>query len=184
MRRRSPIWQTLMASLGIHAVVILLAGGFIAQPVSLESRAPPSFHWVTVEGSTDRFIPRRRGLNAARPALKAHLDTSEGAPVSAENAPFSANSGYFLEIQRLISRQKAYPRLSAQKREQGVVEVEFQIDERGHISAPRLKKASVHGRLNEAAIDLLLEVGQLPPPPREISSFPVKVSLPISYRLH
>lgn len=99
-----------------------------------------------------------------------------------------ANSGadrdkYLLRIIDSLTSRKQYPQESQRLGEEAELEIAFRIHRDGSVTDIRLTKASAYPRLNQAALDILKEIGKFPPLPEGMSVTDLAIKLPLAYTL-
>ncbi|GAB5467532.1 MAG: hypothetical protein Kilf2KO_05620 [Rhodospirillales bacterium] len=76
-------------------------------------------------------------------------------------------TNYLGTIARQLNREKEYPAASQRAGEEGIVAVQFTLDEEGWVVARRIVRSSGHKRLDAEVMDLLLRSSPLPKPPTD-----------------
>lgn len=82
-----------------------------------------------------------------------------------------------------LQRYKRYPRPAQRRRQEGVVQVQFAVDRRGHASDIRIVQGSGHDALDSETLATVQRASPLPPPPAEIEGDPVQVVVPVDFFL-
>jgi periplasmic protein TonB len=85
------------------------------------------------------------------------------------------------EIVAVIERNKRYPAAAQSRRQQGVVNVFFSLDRKGHVVESRVERSSGVGVLDEEALALLRRAQPFPVPPVEYAGDHVTLSLPLRF---
>jgi protein TonB len=89
---------------------------------------------------------------------------------------------YLGEIQRAIEQKKTYPRRARLRRQEGVVRVNFTVDQNGRVSAVNLEDSSGSRILDRHVQRLLREIA-LPAPPAGLDVDNREITLPVQFRL-
>jgi protein TonB len=88
------------------------------------------------------------------------------------------------EIAALLERKKRYPPAAHARREQGVTQVEFTLDPRGHVVDSRIVRSSGSRDLDEEALSLLRRAEPFPPSPaRSTADELAHLTVPIRFSL-
>ena len=85
-------------------------------------------------------------------------------------------------LQHLQSR-KHYPRVAQSRRQEGIAVIRFVLDRQGSLLSARLERSSGFEILDEEAVDLLHRAQPLPPPPPEVTSDRIELTIPIEFLL-
>lgn len=113
----------------------------------------------------------------------------EGGPsvfgVAGGNAQMSIREKYLRALQAYLSSRKKYPSLAKRMREEGLVIIEFSVAKDGSFFDERIIEPSRSPRLNNAAIELVQELGRFRAFPEEIlqKESELIVRVPIQYQL-
>lgn len=91
-------------------------------------------------------------------------------------------SHYLRDLKIFLEQNKKYPRQAILLKQSGIVEIEVHIDSEGKFSNIRIAKTSPFPALNQAAINLLKNLGQFRPPPISLQNHS-KFKIPISFDL-
>lgn len=90
---------------------------------------------------------------------------------------------YISRLRMKIDQVKKYPRLAKRLKHQGLVKLEILINKDGKILSNEFIVKSNSVFLNKAAEDIFLQLKKFDAPPKEIAQRPLRVIVPISYRL-
>ncbi len=90
---------------------------------------------------------------------------------------------YMTQLAAILSRHKRYPRRAQSRRQQGIGELQFIVDERGNIVTYTLHRSSGYSLLDKEIMALLERVGQFPPIPDDMGVAQVEVIVPVSFSL-
>ena len=83
-----------------------------------------------------------------------------------------------------LERHKRYPRSSVQRRQQGVVEIQFIVDRMGYVLHKRLVNSSGSVLLDRSALKLIERAQPLPAPPVGIPDGQLDLTVPIRFFLN
>lgn len=92
-----------------------------------------------------------------------------------------AQDDYFTILQQWLAQFRTYPDAAKHQGWEGVVELSFSIDSRGSIRGATMTRSSGVALLDNAAFELLDRASPLPPPPADDA--PLRVTVPVAYRL-
>ncbi len=122
-------------------------------------------------------------INLAKPssAVDAKLDTT--ASLGATPDTNSVLSEYERELLRRLHIQKRYPEIARRLRQQGRVQVIFELERSGRVMRAEIVEPTIHSALNQAAKGLIESVGEFKPFPKEIKETRWVFRIPIEYRL-
>jgi protein TonB len=87
------------------------------------------------------------------------------------------------QISGLIERQKRYPPTAEARRVQGVVQVVFSLDRKGHVIESHIAASSGSSVLDEEAMAMLRRAQPFPPPPAELTSEHFAFTVPVRFNL-
>ncbi len=96
----------------------------------------------------------------------------------------AALRGYKNRLGRIIARNKKYPNLSRQKREEGKVVVQFKVLRNGEVEGIEWVTKSQYERLNQAAFDAVKRSAPFAKFPSEIPEAYLVMELPFSFKLN
>ncbi len=96
---------------------------------------------------------------------------------AAINAPASWHSLLLAHLER----HKHYPAIARQRRQQGVVEVQFNMDRAGKVLASAVTGSSGFVLLDRSALEMVNRAQPLPPPPAEISGKVLTIAVPVEF---
>ena len=121
-----------------------------------------------------RKAAKRAQVQAPPAATAAAKQTSSGSSGAAAPAKWQS------KLMAHLERRKRYPAGSRGRREQGVAQVRFSIDDSGKVLSARIAKSSGFAELDEAALALVQRSSPVPPPP---AGAPHEITAPIQYRM-
>ncbi|KLD73776.1 energy transducer TonB [Xanthomonas hyacinthi] len=127
----------------------------------------------------------------ASSAAQASAPPSVAAPPASRYAAAQSLSGVAQQLRATwqaqvlghLQRYKRYPRPAQRRRQEGVVQVQFAVDRRGHASAIRIVQGSGHDTLDSETLATVQRASPLPAPPPEIDGDPVQVVVPVDFFL-
>lgn len=94
----------------------------------------------------------------------------------------TALASYLGEVRKLILKNKHYPKIAKRLKQEGLVEVYFEIEKPNKIKALELRTASPFESLNTAALEAVRLSGEsLPKFPEELGSQVIRVAQPIDF---
>lgn len=82
-----------------------------------------------------------------------------------------------------LERHKRYPPEAQSRGEQGIAQIAFSIDRRGHVHNPHIVRSSGSSLLDQATMSLVERAQPLPPPPPEIPGTQIAITVPIRYNI-
>ncbi|WP_369979577.1 energy transducer TonB [Xanthomonas bundabergensis] len=127
----------------------------------------------------------------ASSAAQASAPPSVAAPPASRHAAAQSLSGeaqqrratWQAQVLGHLQRYKRYPRPAQRRRQEGVVQVQFAVDRRGHASAIRIVQGSGYDTLDGETLATVQRASPLPAPPPEIEGDPVQVVVPVDFFL-
>ena len=87
---------------------------------------------------------------------------SQGAPKASDS---TAIPTWRSQIAAALERNKRYPSQARARREQGVAQLAFTLDRKGHVIASRIVRGSGHAALDQETLPAWTVAVQSPPPP-------------------
>lgn len=159
------------------------------------ARAPlsPSLPLQRVPAALEEPQPSAPAQDEAQAASAAQASAppSVSAPPASRYAAAQSLSGvaqqqratWQAQVLGHLQRYKRYPRPAQRRRQEGVVQVQFAVDRRGHASAIRIVQGSGHDSLDSETLATVQRASPLPPPPPEIEGDPVQVVVPVDFFL-
>lgn len=90
---------------------------------------------------------------------------------------------YFGELMAWLNQHKRYPVELKQKKQEGIVEVEFTVDRSGQVTEMTIAKSCGHDLLDQAALQMLADATPLPPIPNFIDEDSLTLVIPVEYSL-
>jgi len=86
-------------------------------------------------------------------------------------------------IAAALERNKRYPLQARERRQQGVAQVAFTLDRRGHLLGSRIVHGSGSAALDQETLQLLRRAEPFPPPPPELAGDHVDLIVPVRFNL-
>lgn len=83
-----------------------------------------------------------------------------------------------------LERHKRYPTAAQGRGLRGGVVLAFALDRAGRVASAAVHTSSGHDALDQAALDMLARAQPLPPPPPEVAGDPVRLVVPVRFRLN
>lgn len=121
---------------------------------------------------------------AARKAQAKPVPSAKSSKSSkASKAPSVSPARWQSKVLAWINRHKRYPRGARSRREEGLVQVSFAINASGSVVSARVARSSGNAELDKAALDMLHRASPVPPPPPEIASNRMSLSVPVQFNL-
>jgi periplasmic protein TonB len=157
--------------------------------------APAPNPEVAVQPSPPQEIqqenPKRQEPRAPAPATTAPQAIPQqtaavaAAPTQGQLIPENSNAvpTWKTRIVALLERNKRYPESAQAHREQGVAQVFFSLDRKGHVIESRVLRSSGANSLDQEALALLRRAQPFPAPPRELPGEHVDLTVPIRFNL-
>jgi protein TonB len=90
---------------------------------------------------------------------------------------------YITNIKRTLNKNKFYPITAKKLKQTGVVKVQFEINEHGHIINKSIIESSIHQSLNQAVTELLDRVRSFEPIPKEFGKKNWIFVLPVEFKI-
>ncbi|MBD7921180.1 energy transducer TonB [Xanthomonas bonasiae] len=120
---------------------------------------------------------------SAPPSVAAAPASRYAATQSLSGAAQQRRATWQAQVLGHLQRYKRYPRPAQRRRQEGVVQVQFAVDRRGHASAIRIVQGSGHDALDSETLATVQRASPLPAPPPEIEGDPVQVVVPVDFFL-
>ena len=114
--------------------------------------------------------------------VTAHTGGSQGKSSSKKAFQGSSNK-YFHYLMTTLNKHKSYPVNAKQHKEEGIVLLQFTLNEKGEVIAQKIKKSSGFPDLDAAALEMLFASSPLPVPPTQLQRPRLTLVLPIDYSL-
>ena len=91
---------------------------------------------------------------------------------------------YGTKLREEISKNKIYPNISKKLKEQGIVIINFKVAKSGHFFDIKLVSSSNKTRLDEAAINTIIETKKYKPFDENIKKEFIEYNLPLEYKIN
>jgi periplasmic protein TonB len=155
-------------------------------PPEIKFETPPE---VLVEKQTweqpEDLLEQERlvELTTATPTTEAPPDEKVAAPREGASSTASSNPEQTWESLLLatMERNKRYPGLAQQRRQEDVVYVRFIVDRTGKVLSSEIERSRGYTLLEQEVIALLERSSPLPPPPAEVTGDQVEVVVPVEF---
>lgn len=105
------------------------------------------------------------------------------APLSAPPAPQADANPYYQLVLRQIAQHKRYPAQAKRIRQEGLVEISFEIGADGRLLSAQVSQSSQIQSLDAAALAAVTAASPFPPIPAELGVSRLSLSLPIEFAL-
>lgn len=102
---------------------------------------------------------------------------------STGGSAIAGQKNYFSELANWLNQHKNYPRRAKRNKQQGVVSLEFTINNNGEVLSKSIKNSSGHPILDRAALKLLEAASPLPKFPDNMQQSRLTLVVPIDYSL-
>lgn len=209
-RRRRRTQDTRARSIGmggvllLHGILLLIYLFHNERPVVSPSPATPILVNII---AAEKALPEKRSRPVVKslalppvppvpqvPMLDIPLLPPSNAAITLPAAPAPVTSparqtapqtqkDYYSKLKAYLDRYKRYPHAARLRREQGVVQVKFNLNRDGHILSYAVVKSSGFAALDEEAQSLMARAGRLPPFPDDMTEERLEVHLPIAFSM-
>ena len=172
-------------------------------PKSFQRKTTRKKQKKTTQTRTTQKVTKRPAQKAARtelPATRSQASTQSAATVeSGGNASSSGSRGaaaspqsggdpnakrsYQREVQRILARNKRYPRRAKSRGQQGLGKLFIKISSDGRILVSSVKQSAGHSLLDREILALVKRVGKLPPFPKSMAETSIQLVVPIRFAL-
>jgi protein TonB len=159
-------------------------------PVEIPETLPPSE--VALPKPPPSPLPPPRPRPVRRPPPERTTPSRPAAPVQhaapaprqAAPVPGSVPATWQDALRAHLARFKRYPVQAQRRGVQGVVVVRFAMNRAGMVLSVAVARSSGHRALDEEARRWIERAQPLPKPPREVTSDPVELVIPLRFALH
>jgi protein TonB len=126
--------------------------------------------------------PARTAAPAASAAPKA-APAASAQPAARPSAPSVSPARWQSQLVSYLNQRKRYPRAAQNRREEGLVQLEFSIDPRGNVLSARIARSSGYPDLDEAVMSMIQRASPVPAPPAELAQSRLTLTVPIQFEL-
>lgn len=135
-----------------------------------------------------RAAPKKKAAAATKAAAAAKADTPSpkaAAPkkIDAVAAPKVSPAKWQSRVLSWLNRHKRYPSSAKSRRQEGLVQVAFTVDQGGRVTSSRVSRSSGIPALDQAALDMVRRASPVPAPPPEIASSALRLAVPVDFSL-
>ncbi|HWB52479.1 MAG TPA: TonB family protein [Stellaceae bacterium] len=88
-----------------------------------------------------------------------------------------------MRVAAQLERNKRYPRLAQEQRQEGVATLRFALDRQGRVLSAQIAKGSGFTLLDEEVLALVRRAEPLPPPPPEVPGATIELTVPVQFSL-
>lgn len=100
------------------------------------------------------------------------------------NAPHGAGRDYSSKLRSWLEAHKTYPRRSRMRREEGIVEVRFILDRRGHVLDGDIIRTSGFSALDAEVLAMLVRADPFPAAPQNVLGERIEIAAPVEFFLN
>jgi periplasmic protein TonB len=124
-------------------------------------------------------------VTSAPQAVQMALASVPAAPTQGTPKPSDSTAipTWRSRIAATLERNKRYPSEARQRRQQGVAQVAFTLDRKGHLVTSHIVRGSGYASLDQETLQLLQRAQPFPPPPAELSGERVDLIVPVRFNL-
>lgn len=135
-----------------------------------------------------RAAPKKRAPAATKSAAATKADTPSpkaAAPKRIETvaAPRVSPAKWQSRVLSWLNRHKRYPASARSRRQEGLVQVAFTVDQGGRVTSSRVSRSSGIPALDQAALEMVRRASPVPAPPPEIASSALRLAVPVDFSL-
>lgn len=95
----------------------------------------------------------------------------------------SVKNNYLSKLQRLIEKNKKYPKSAKRLKQMGKVYLSFTIGKNGEIRNVKISKNSKYKRLNKATMEIMSNIKKFDPIPKELNKSSWDITVPVVYQI-
>ena len=95
----------------------------------------------------------------------------------------SVKNNYLSKLQRLIEKNKRYPKSAKRLKQMGKVYLSFTIGKNGEIRNVKISKNSKYKRLNKATMEIMSNIKKFDPIPKELNKSSWDITVPVVYQI-
>jgi protein TonB len=129
-----------------------------------------------------RAAPKKK----AQAATKADTPSPKAAApkrIETVAAPRVSPAKWQSRVLSWLNRHKRYPSSAKSRRQEGLVQVAFTVDQGGRVTSSRVSRSSGVPALDEAALEMVRRASPVPAPPPEIASSALRLAVPVDFSL-
>jgi protein TonB len=126
---------------------------------------------------------KQAAVNSAPSTAEQRADRAAAPSPGASSHNPNALPNWKSELVARLERAKRYPAEAQSRGEQGVAQLAFSVDRGGGVHNARIVRSSGSSALDSATLALVERAAPLPPPPPEIASTQIAISVPIRYNI-
>ena len=146
-----------------------------AAPQAQAGRAPA--------GGCARAAATRGGAGRHRAARAGGVHPRTPAPAPPAINSGAARASWQAQLVGWLERNKRYPRLAQEQRQEGTVYLRFAIDRQGRVLSSQIERGSGYALLDEEVLALIQRAQPLPAPPAEVLGARIELTVPIQFSL-
>lgn len=155
-------------------------------PPEIEFETPPELLVEKqVEQLPEELLEQEKlvEMTTTQPTVEATPDEKIAAPREGATRSVSLDPEQTWESQLLatMERNKRYPGLAQQRRQEDVVYVRFAVDRTGKVLDYAIERSRGYPLLDQEVVALLERSSPLPPPPAEVAGERVEVVVPVEF---
>ena len=95
----------------------------------------------------------------------------------------SVKNNYLSKLQRLIEKNKRYPKSAKRLKQMGKVYLSFTIGKNGEIRNVKISKNIKYKRLNKATMEIMSNIKKFDPIPKELNKSSWDITVPVVYQI-
>lgn len=132
--------------------------------------------------------PKKKAAAASKATAAAKADVAApkaAAPKPAETAaaPKVSPAKWQSRVLSWLNRHKRYPSSAKSRRQEGLVQVAFTVDQGGRVTSSRVSRSSGIPALDAAALEMVRRASPVPAPPPDMPSSALRLAVPVDFSL-
>lgn len=160
----------------------------VVTPPAPQKQAPPQYqnhdvsqspHNVAAQVNTPVSLPTA----VTEAAVPAATHASDAAPVRSAADAGAARASWAADVLRRLEQFKRYPAEAVEARQQGVVQLSFQMTRSGDVLSVRIARSSGYDLLDAEAVALVRRARPLPRPPEHFTGDVFDLTVPVRFSL-